>query len=156
MPAQASGSAGARQRSAPTGGRANGRPFQDQVPERALSSMPSTLPWAVVRTVGASAGGVSGTVVEVVGVMVGVAAAAGGGTLKVGSDDPPQAAMMAHSSTNPARHFRLVVVMSGLLVGLSGMRAAGTGLDTSGLLREPGKILGTTRPMPAIASAPNQ
>src|SRR6478735_9247429 len=81
MPAQASGSAGARQRSAPTGGRAKGRPFQDQVPERALSSTPSTWPWAVLRTVGASAGGVVG---GVVGVMVGVVAAAGGGTLNGG------------------------------------------------------------------------
>ena len=75
------GSAGAFQRSAPTGGLAKGRPFQDQVPERALSSTPSTWPWAVLRTVGASAGGVVG---GGVGVMVGVVAAAGGGTLNGG------------------------------------------------------------------------
>jgi len=92
------------------------------------------LPFTVVG-VGASAGGVAGTGGTVVGVMVAGVAAAGGAMVNVGSDDPPQAVIMAHSSTNPAPHFRVVMVMSCLLVGLSGMRAAGAGRHTSGLFR---------------------
>lgn len=61
-------------------------------------------------------------------VLVGVEAAAGGTVVtgeKDGSDDPPQAEIMAHSSTNPAAHLRVVWLMFCLLVGLFGMRSAG-------------------------------
>src|SRR6218665_3909999 len=53
-PVQLAGSTGARQRSAPTGGWAKGTPFHDQVPLRALSSTPSSLPKEVVRSSGPS------------------------------------------------------------------------------------------------------